>query len=307
MGVPHPRIYLAAMGPTLLTLAVTAVESGATSRGHVPQTQAVLRGSWPLPPQRAEQAPSGPLRLLGRASLPGCRHCGGERVQRWGRAKGRQRYRCVACGRTYSEFTGTALHGLQRPDLWPAFCRCILQGRTVRATAAEIGVHRDTAFRWRHRFLREVRDGELYRIGPRVRIGEGKVYDRLWVLLGLDERGRAAAIPVGLLRPRAGDVRRLLWGRLEPRACLFSSAGRFGSAGTFTQQAEIGWSRSSLAPSGTDEFSERPELCLLRFRRWLKKFRGVAAHYLDNYLAWFRTLDRQLWAGLAYPPTSMRS
>ena len=28
-----------------------------------------------------------------------------------------------------------------------------------------------------------------------------------------------------------------------------------------------------------------------RLKQWLNRFHGVATHYLDNYLGWFRSLD----------------
>lgn len=80
-----------------------------------------------------------------------CPRCDGERVQKWGRFSGRQRYRCRDCGRTFSTFTGTPLHYLKRPELWRWFLWCHDGRLTVRAAGAALGVHKDTALRWRHR------------------------------------------------------------------------------------------------------------------------------------------------------------
>ncbi len=30
-----------------------------------------------------------------------------------------------------------------------------------------------------------------------------------------------------------------------------------------------------------------------RLKTWVRKFNGVATRYLENYLGWFRTLDRE--------------
>ena len=30
-----------------------------------------------------------------------------------------------------------------------------------------------------------------------------------------------------------------------------------------------------------------------RLKEWIRRFHGVATHYLDNYLGWFRTLDNR--------------
>ncbi|MEX0892227.1 MAG: hypothetical protein WEB88_08660 [Gemmatimonadota bacterium] len=84
---------------------------------------------------------------------PACPRCGSTKVIRWGRFSGRQRYRCHGCRRTFSDLTGTPLAYTKRLRLWPAYCACMLDGRSVRASARRVGIHKDTAFRWRHRIL----------------------------------------------------------------------------------------------------------------------------------------------------------
>ena len=47
-----------------------------------------------------------------------------------------------------------------------------------------------------------------------------------------------------------------------------------------------------------------------RLKSWVRKFNGVATRYLENYLGWFRTLDRESlnplnpaqWLALAIGP-----
>src|SRR5665213_2631066 len=70
-----------------------------------------------------------------------------------GKARGLQRYRCKACGRTFGALTGTRLSGLHRKEVWLTFGECLADGDTVKASAERCGVAVSTAFRWRHRFL----------------------------------------------------------------------------------------------------------------------------------------------------------
>lgn len=83
-----------------------------------------------------------------------CPRCQSTRTIRWGRTRGRQRYRCHGCHRTFSDLTGTPLAYTKRLALWPAFGDCMAQGLSVRRTARRLGIHKDTAFRWRHRLAR---------------------------------------------------------------------------------------------------------------------------------------------------------
>ena len=70
-----------------------------------------------------------------------------------GKARGLQRYRCRACGRTFGALTGTRLCGLHRKEVWLTFGECLADGATVKAAAQRCGIAVSTAFRWRHRFL----------------------------------------------------------------------------------------------------------------------------------------------------------
>lgn len=84
---------------------------------------------------------------------PKCPHCEGERIHRHGHANALQRYRCLACGKTFNALTGTPLAKLRHKVKWLCFVQQMLSSQTVRQAARETGVHRNTSFRWRHRFL----------------------------------------------------------------------------------------------------------------------------------------------------------
>ena len=82
-----------------------------------------------------------------------CPRCGAARGHRCGQASGLQRFRCLACRRTYNALTGTPLARLRKRGHWLTYLQCVLDSRSVRAAAAHTGVHRSTSFRWRHRFV----------------------------------------------------------------------------------------------------------------------------------------------------------
>jgi transposase-like protein len=87
-----------------------------------------------------------------------CPHCGGRRLHRHGFDRGVQRYRCCACGKTFSALTGTPLARLRHRGKWLDYLDGMLEGQSVRKAADRLGVHRNTAFRWRHRFLHLAKD-----------------------------------------------------------------------------------------------------------------------------------------------------
>ena len=82
-----------------------------------------------------------------------CPRCGGARAHRCGQASDLQRWRCLACGRSYNALSGTSLAHLRHKERWLPYLQCLLESRTVRASAEAVQVHRTTGFRWRHRMV----------------------------------------------------------------------------------------------------------------------------------------------------------
>ena len=92
-----------------------------------------------------------------RAAGRRCPSCDGAACHRHGHANNLQRYRCRACGRTFNDLSGTPLARLRLKGKWLDYVAALLASTPVRPAAERVGVHRNTAFRWRHRFLHWVK------------------------------------------------------------------------------------------------------------------------------------------------------
>ena len=85
-----------------------------------------------------------------------CPNCSSvEKIVRFGKTKGGvQRYKCNNCGQTFVASTNSVIskthYGL---DVWEKYIECMLQGLSVRKSAEICGIHRNTAFIWRHKIL----------------------------------------------------------------------------------------------------------------------------------------------------------
>ena len=91
-----------------------------------------------------------------------CIHCGATGVRKHGQTSNLMRFRCVAegCGKTYTALTGTRLARMRHRTKWTLFQDCLRQRTTLHEAAQRCGICYVTAFRWRHRFLADVRDLE---------------------------------------------------------------------------------------------------------------------------------------------------
>jgi transposase-like protein len=87
------------------------------------------------------------------AEDPKCPGCDSPALMRWGKERGLQRYRRRSCPRTFNLLTGTALERLRHKDKWLVIADHLKVGSTLQEAVQALGVNRNTAFQWRHRFL----------------------------------------------------------------------------------------------------------------------------------------------------------
>lgn len=252
------------------------------------------------------------LRFPGHIACPRCAH---QRVQRWGRFGWRQRYRCLGCRRTFSDFTGTPLAYLKHVDRWPTFCRLFPRAFSVRRTAVLLDVHPCTSFRWRHRLLDGLRGTERPALSGRVSVDLGwlpysekgarpdpepvavaSVWHssgrQAWVVVACDPRGASFGRYLGNVCPGWPRIRSALAGRLLPGTTLLYRTNR--KIRIEPAAAALGVGSELERSVGREPGGRSPELArsyLARYRRWERRFRGVATRYLDNYLVWFRLID----------------
>jgi transposase-like protein len=246
-----------------------------------------------------------------------CPHCCCRRVHRWGIRAGRRRYRCTACRRTFSDFTGTPLAYNKCIDLIPAYCTALLEGQTIRAAAATCGIHSTTAFRWRHRLIGRLREDapptptgvlEATEIrflhsmkGSRsldrpahVRGARGFAADRPrnWVLLVRDRCGVTTAQATGGRPPLVSQLAQLLAPPASGITELVAAAGPASPYAVFCRRHAIVFHTAQQWRSGGSEFKIANAMASARrLLGWMKRFRGVASRYLDNYLRWHTLVD----------------
>ena len=257
-----------------------------------------------------------------RVESTGCPHCGGRKLQRWGRASGLPRYRCGDCRRTFNALTGTPLARLHKKDRWPDQAKALMTGESVAKAAVRCGVAYTTAFRWRHRFLSAPSLDKPTSLTGIVEADETFILEsfkgkRSDLPRPARKRGGKAAkaglsaeqIPVLVARDRNGattdavlpklnraSVTTALAGVVTPANQLCCDGGKAIVA--FARKAEI---PCHILPSPGGPRPEAPNLHINnvnnvngyhgRLKEWLRPFHGVATKYLNNYLGWRRTVE----------------
>jgi transposase-like protein len=82
-----------------------------------------------------------------------CPHCKGTDIYGHGIYKGRKRYKCKGCSKTFNDFTGTAVSGTKKTQKFQEYLEMIVESVTIRKAANKIGVNTRTIFDWRHKLL----------------------------------------------------------------------------------------------------------------------------------------------------------
>ncbi len=265
------------------------------------------------------------LALIEQVRSPGrrCPHCKCERWHRHGHANDLQRYRCFSCRRTFNDLTGTPLARLRLKGKWLGYLETLHASRPVRAAADEVKVHRNTAFRWRHRFLDRVKEDRPTRLngiaeademfilesqkgsrrldrparkrgGVAGRRGISRELDCILVARDRNKQtvdavtGRGPVSKVQLERHLLPFLDRDVLLVTDANAAYRAFARAHGIAHQFVN-VQAG-ERTRMGASGLVHV-QNVNAYHQRLREWLLPFHGVASRYLPNYLGWRRMLD----------------
>ena len=92
-----------------------------------------------------------------------CPYCGGKHIVRNGRRKKDdvQRYVCRGCGKSFVANSNSITAGTRKGySVWRRYVECMMNGYSVRKSAKVCGIHRNTAFAWRHKILDALQEME---------------------------------------------------------------------------------------------------------------------------------------------------
>jgi transposase-like protein len=255
------------------------------------------------------------------AVAPVCGHCRSAAFGSWGVASGLRRYKCKRCSRTFNALTGTPLAQLHRREAWLEYARALVDGVSLRKAAERCGIHLETSFRWRHRFLASAKTAKAKAVtgiveadetfirksakgskkitwrSPRKRGGTAKKkglstadYDAVLVV-----RDRHGETTDALLPDLEGRTFAAVLMPVVAKDALLVSDGR-AAYGQFADAANI-LHIAITASEGRHTFGtyhiQNVNAYTSRLKAWMARFKGVASTYLASYLGWRRMIERE--------------
>lgn len=250
-----------------------------------------------------------------------CPHCHCPNIFGHGAYKGRKRYKCKDCHRTFNDFTGTAMSGIKKVEEFEEYLGLILESVTIRKAAKTLVVSTKTIFDWRHKLLSslatmngqafsgivECDDKQLdisekgnkglnrkpYRRSSDRKKKRGVSNDKVSIMVATDREGNPTMQVAKIGRVDAKSIEKTIGVLISNDNTLCSDA----------HPSIISWAASKELEHHTFVASRQhvKDKCYHvqhvnsldnLYERWVKRFYGVATKYLPQYLNWFIFLEK---------------
>lgn len=250
-----------------------------------------------------------------------CPHCNSTDIYGHGIYKGRKRYKCKVCKKTFNDFTGTAISGIKKTNEFQQYINLVVESVSIRKASSEIGVNMKTIFDWRHKLL-----SSLTSINGQTFLGIVECDDKQ---ININNKGCRQLKRAAYKRPSDRETKR---GISNDKVSLMVATDRNGNStmqvakigridtesientiGSLVDSANvlcsdshpsiIAWAKEKQLEHHTFIASKQhvKSKCYHvqhvnsmdnLYERWIKKFYGVSTKYLKQYLNWFIFLEK---------------
>ena len=250
------------------------------------------------------------------STAPICPRCRCEYVTKAGVHNGRQVYKCKNCKYQFRETAKSLVYYSHKYYLLVDYIKCMLEGKSLRACAREVGISLPTSFRWRHKILAAIQGLEgginfsgiteadelllqYSEKGRRYKTLEEKeqamktVHPNVAVLVMTDREGNLLFKHTGENKVQNSQIKEELKRRVsENNLICFKPNDEFKQAVMESPSKKVIVRRKT---KGLTIYSVNvAEKKITNFLVWMMRFRGVATKYLQNYLMWFVVMNKYL-------------
>jgi len=250
------------------------------------------------------------------STAPICPRCRCEYVTKAGVHNGRQVYKCKNCKYQFRETAKSLVYHLHKYPLILDYLKCMLEGKSLRACASEVGISLPTSFRWRHKILSAIQGlegginfsgiteadelllqysekGRKYKTLEEKEQAMKTVHPNVAVLVMTDREGNLLFKHTGENKVQNSQIKEELKRRVsENNLICFKPNDEFKQAIMESPSKKVIVRRKT---KGLAIYSVNvAEKKITNFLFWMMRFRGVATKYLQNYLMWFVVMNKYL-------------
>ena len=250
-----------------------------------------------------------------------CPHCKSDKIYGHGKFKGRSRYRCSNCKKTFTGLTGTSASGIHKISEFEQYLELTVEGITIRKAASKLKVTMSTIFSWRHKILASLSksnqqdfsgivecddkqldisekwnqniDRKAYKRPSDRKTKRGISNDKVSIVVACDRNGNATMQVAKIGRIEADSLEKTIGNMVTKENVLCSDS----------HPSIIAWAKNKELELHTFVANKNhvKNKCYHvqhvnsidnRFERWIAKFYGVSTKYLQNYLNWFMFIEK---------------
>lgn len=251
----------------------------------------------------------------------GCPHCFSENFVKYGKYKGKQRFMCNCCGKTFNDFTNSPISNSKKPrEQWLEFARCMISRFSIRKSAKLVDINIATSFFWRHKILEAVKiflgigsvqgvieaDETFLRLnfkgnrkkntmqrpphdsGEKCKMNIPK--EKVCIAGALDSGGSIVMDLMCLGRISPFELTKFYDGRVVTGSILCTDCQM--SYIKFAKNFKLKHKRIIIGDFNQKSYTIKHIKALqCKLMMWLRIFKGVATKYLSNYLHWFKLVQ----------------
>ena len=246
-----------------------------------------------------------------------CPHCDSSDLYGHGMYKGRKRYQCKSCRKTFNDFTGTAISGIKKTEKFQKFIGMIPERYSIRKAAAKLEVNVKTIFDWRHKILSSLKvnngqsfsgivecddkqlvisykgsrklEREPYKRPSDRKTKRGISNDKISVMVATDRKGNPTMQVAKIGRVDSISIENVMGNFIKKENVLCSDSN----------PSIIAWAKEKRLEHHTFVASKHQHVkdkCYHiqhvnsmdnLYERWVKQYYGVATKYLEQYLNLF--------------------
>jgi transposase-like protein len=229
-----------------------------------------------------------------------CPHCQSHNVVSKGNYKGRKRYLCKECHKSYNDLTKTPFSGIHNHEKVIKYLECMLLGQSIRQSAKAVNISKSTSFEWRHKLLNKINKLPA----PHMK----NVMEVIEIKLPYSAKGQKAPIPVNLMNSKVSTV--FICDRannIDSNSIVAVRSSQNKIFKRIIQNNDIEllhhrhkllnkidtFHRNITTKNSTNNYSTITNVIEIvnKWMTWMERFNGVATKYLNNYLHWFDFLQ----------------
>ena len=248
-----------------------------------------------------------------------CPHCSHSKYVKFGIDKGSQRYKCKSCKRSFTEYTGTWMAGLQRKDKIDDYLVLMLEEKSLDKIKEALSINKKTAFDWRHKILSSLSENdkddftgitesdETFFLNSekgrpvldrksRKRGGSSKSRgiskDQVTVIVTQDRKSGLDLTVATMGRLKKIDIEKAIGNRIHPNQTILCSDAHVSYKGfAIDNKIEHHALKAVIKQRVKNKIYHIQHVNSThnRVKKWIDNtFWGVSTKYLQQYLNWYR-------------------